>query len=236
MGSIKYLHEQKINEMIFIEDVKSSSNNRKAKFKCVCANVFIATISDIKRNQTKSCGCQYYRKKGIEIIKCACGCGNNLDYLDRKGRKKMFIHGHNKGHSIPHTKDSVIKMSLANIGKKIPKEVRLKMGSKKEKNSNWKGGVTSTNELIRKSYEYKEWRQEVFKRDNYTCISCLEKEKVSGKLEADHIMPFAYFPELRFNLDNGRTLCKDCHKKTDTYLVKARIKYGKKFKNHEQNV
>lgn len=92
-----------------------------------------------------------------------------------------------------------------------------------DKNPNWKGGVTKDAEKIRKSIEYKKWRTEVFKRDGYACTMCGESK--SGKLNADHIKPFAYFPELRFEIDNGRTLCIDCHKQTDTYLGKARWKY-----------
>lgn len=89
-----------------------------------------------------------------------------------------------------------------------------------EKNPNWKGGVTVINEKIRKSIEYKQWREAVYKRDNYTCQDCGDSQ--GGNLEADHIKPFAYYPELRFDIDNGKTLCKDCHKKTDTYLNKGR--------------
>lgn len=84
-----------------------------------------------------------------------------------------------------------------------------------EKNKNWKGGITPINRKIRTSLEYKLWRESVFKRDDYTCIWCGE---VGGRLHADHIKPFANFPELRFAIDNGRTLCVVCHKKTDSYL------------------
>jgi 5-methylcytosine-specific restriction endonuclease McrA len=88
-----------------------------------------------------------------------------------------------------------------------------------EKNNMWKGGITPINAAIRTSREYKLWRIAVFERDNYTCIWCGRKEVT---LHADHIKPFAYFPELRFAIDNGRTLCVPCHKTTDTYMGKAK--------------
>lgn len=84
-----------------------------------------------------------------------------------------------------------------------------------EKHWNWKGGTTPLHEQIRKSLEYKLWRQAVFERDNYTCVLCGDAK--GGNLEADHIKQFAFYPELRFAIDNGRTLCRDCHKNTDTY-------------------
>jgi 5-methylcytosine-specific restriction endonuclease McrA len=65
--------------------------------------------------------------------------------------------------------------------------------------------------LVRYSKEMKEWRTAVFKRDDYTCQMCGER---GAYLEADHIKPFAFFPELRFDLSNGRTLCRECHDKT----------------------
>ncbi len=80
-----------------------------------------------------------------------------------------------------------------------------------EANARWKGGVTSTNSQIRNSFEMKEWRKEVFERDDFTCQAC---GKHGGDMEADHVMPFAQFPELRFDVLNGRTLCPPCHRAT----------------------
>ena len=76
------------------------------------------------------------------------------------------------------------------------------------------GGASTDNEKQRKSAAYKLWRTAVFERDDYTCQSCGQH---GGYLNADHIKPFALYPELRLDLDNGRTLCVDCHKATDTY-------------------
>ncbi len=70
--------------------------------------------------------------------------------------------------------------------------------------------------LARYCIEAKEWRKQVFERDNYTCQKCGLRSGNGKKvvLNADHIKPFAYFPELRYELSNGRTLCVECHNKT----------------------
>jgi len=74
---------------------------------------------------------------------------------------------------------------------------------------NWRGGITPINLIIRNSFEYKQWREAVFVRDNWTC----QKTKVKGgKLHPHHIKNFADYPKLRFAIDNGITLSKKSHK------------------------
>lgn len=81
-----------------------------------------------------------------------------------------------------------------------------------------KHAVTPLIERLRKTAEYILWRKSVFERDNFTCVFCLQR---GGILNADHIKPFAHYPELRFAIDNGRTLCQTCHRKTDTFGWKS---------------
>lgn len=57
-------------------------------------------------------------------------------------------------------------------------------------------------------YRYKKWRSDVLKRDNYTCQSCGLR---GGKLTAHHIKAWAEYPDSRYDVDNGLTLCCPCH-------------------------
>ena len=87
----------------------------------------------------------------------------------------------------------------------------------------WKGGLVDKNRRERNSWKTKYWREQVFKRDNYTCVQCGSRNG-NGKaitLNADHIKSWSKYPKLRFDINNGRTLCLDCHIKTDNFAYKA---------------
>lgn len=73
---------------------------------------------------------------------------------------------------------------------------------------NWKGGITPEIKALRKSDEYKQWRTAVYERDNYTCQCC---GKHGGSLRAHHIHSFSSHKHLRFDINNGITLCDACH-------------------------
>lgn len=77
---------------------------------------------------------------------------------------------------------------------------------KGEKNTNWKGGITPQ-ELKDRTRFKATIQKQVLERDNYTCQLCGENKD----LQVDHIQPWAEYVELRFNIDNCRTLCKACH-------------------------
>lgn len=113
-----------------------------------------------------------------------------------------------------------------NKGKTWSQEIRDKIsksltgrstGRIGEKCNFWKGGKTSDYKQIKNSIKYKNWRRAVFERDNYTCQKCGAKNgKGVGKtiiLHPHHIKEFAKYPNLRFETNNGITLCIDCHKK-----------------------
>jgi hypothetical protein len=88
-----------------------------------------------------------------------------------------------------------------------------------DKNWNWKGGISKAYRMGYNSLEYRQWRRAVFERDGYRCQVC----GITGTyLTAHHIQSFAYFPELRFIIDNGVTLCEPCHALTDNYKGRAK--------------
>ena len=78
-----------------------------------------------------------------------------------------------------------------------------------EKNHRWKGGISIINHRLKESFEYKDWRTQVFRRDYWTCQICGYKGK---NVQADHKVPWSVCVERRFDKSNGLTLCKDCHK------------------------
>jgi 5-methylcytosine-specific restriction endonuclease McrA len=87
----------------------------------------------------------------------------------------------------------------------------------------WNKGHGSAEEVrkARASKEYRIWEKQVLKKYNYTCVECKSTEFVG----ADHIKSFTFFPELRYDLSNGRALCKFCHRKTHNWGYREVYKY-----------
>jgi len=128
---------------------------------------------------------------------------------------KTGVPGKNKGKVF--SKEWRENLSKAHMGHVHSEEHKRKIGEKSifrgATNPKWKGGITPKNKTIRHSIDYKLWRKSVFERDSYTCQVCRE---VGGYLEAHHIKSFAEHQELRFDISNGITLCKECHFLTDS--------------------
>jgi len=120
-----------------------------------------------------------------EKIECICGCGELISKYDIKGRKRYYAKNHCKGGWFKKNQTTG------------------------NKNVNWKGGISSKHSKIRHSVAYKDWRLEVYKKDRFSCQLCGNKKNIV----AHHIRSFIEYPEERYDIDNGATLCRSCHLK-----------------------
>jgi len=124
-------------------------------------------------------------------------------HLSEETKKKLSEKNKEKKLSFEHKK----KISESHKGKRHTLKTREKIS--KTKRSLRNNNITLEYLLIRKRLEYRLWREAVFARDNFTCQKCGQKNIY---LNAHHIKNYAQYPELRFAIDNGITLCKICHK------------------------
>lgn len=177
-------------------------------------------------------------KRWAETKYCSIKCrAENPEFRALQARKHEGQTAWNKG--IPQTEE--VKKKLSESLKVISKEKGFGqwMTGKKDslearrsksiaakrviaegRHNFYVDGRTPLNKALRSSYQYRLWREAVFKRDNWTCQGegC---GKRGCKLNADHIKSWRNFPELRFAIDNGQTLCVPCHEKTPNFKGKA---------------
>jgi hypothetical protein len=148
-------------------------------------------------------------------------CGSRYSSADRHDRylaSKRKCAGCSSLTSVKFCRKCVYKHKTHWLsGKKLPKWWKNRITNKfgaGNKHPGWKGGITPMNKRLRNSKRFKKWRELVFERDNFTCVECGAR---GVELHPDHIKPFSLFPELRFDVSNGRTLCVPCHKETPTW-------------------
>ncbi len=172
----------------------------------ICHKEFYVKLSRERRAKARFCSMKCF---GTKLNKTCLECKN--EYQVQRWEDKISKYCSRKCHFQAKTKQLGYW-----TGKKRPeikqwlKEFQFKGG---DKHQNWRGGISEINWGIRHSSQQQIWSKRIKERDNHKCVLCGSIEN----LQADHIKPFALFPELRLDLSNGRTLCAPCHKKTPTY-------------------
>lgn len=186
--------------------------------------------SEPTKHICKKCGIEFAAENSRKRMYCSIKCRNSGNRLGkkhseetkrkiRKARKRQVITEETKrkmseGHSNRvYTKEWRNNISRALKGKKHKPNQGFQKGSE---NPNWGGGVSPELVLQRKSQDNRIWRESVYARDDFTCQKC--GDDTGGNLNAHHIQNFIDYPELRFAVSNGITLCEKCH-----------IKFHKKF-------
>ena len=98
--------------------------------------------------------------------------------------------------------------------------------NRREKHPRWEGGDprTSEGQRLRNTREYREWRKSVLERDGHSCQHCNANEE----LHAHHIKSFIRYPDVRFDIDNGITLCCTCHEKVHGRELRSKLHMHRK--------
>lgn len=168
-------------------------------------------------------------------------CKSKLKYTIKFCSKKCYGISKKGVKQSPEHKDKIRKANIGvsrNLGYRHSEEAKIKIGLASKGNKYASGKKQSEETLQKRSLsmkkfydlkgrkeqkrykhsantkQYRDWRKSIFERDRYTCQMCLI---VGCYLEAHHIKSWAKFPELRYEIDNGMTVCRECHKLTDNY-------------------
>lgn len=192
------------------------------KWKCVCDCGVQRSIvaARIKNGTSKSCGClrqELSRKIKVNLVGQKFG---RLIVISKGSENARWICKCACG-SIVETRSTSLYSGATQSCGCIRRE--------KVSGSNsrfWKGGITQIIRGIKASHRYCAWVRSVKKRDNYVCQNC-GITNISQELHAHHILNFCDNIDKGFDVDNGITLCKSCHRKFHKM-------FGKRNTNEQQ--
>ena len=179
----------------------------------------------------------------MPIVKCV-NCGKDYEILPYRINKSRFCSrkcnteyrikhpeefgGFKEGHEPYGAKPWLGKEFSDDHKKRLSESLKGRLFSDEHKQNlrgdkhwNWKGGKTSINNRIRCRHrrELHEWKMKVLKRDDFTCQIC-KRNDIS--VFAHHKVPLSEDnPEKWFDVNNGLTVCRSCHKKLHKEIGEA---------------
>ena len=197
------------------ESMRGENNPHYDRIKCICdycGKEMEVSKSKYKRSNNHFCSnechggwksenCRGENSPHYNKVECSCDyCGKEIKIIKSQYDK------HNNHFCSNECKSKWHSESMR--GENHP--CYGKEGLKGENNPNYNPNLTPEEREQGRNIEgYKDWRKEVFERDNYTCQCCGKKGE---RLNAHHIFGYAEHKDLRTEVDNGITLCEDCHR------------------------
>lgn len=201
IGGSKYLVGKRFGKLTVTKQLeKRCFGNIVWECLCDCGSVTEVSTNALKKGNTKSCGCGKVKDltgqrfgmlvaikdvgvKNGRVWECLCDCGNYKN------------------------------VNTGSLGSGKTKSCGCLQYPSGTDHPNYNPNLTEEDRLRKRYYlgggSHKSWSKQVMERDNYTCQIC---NKHGGNLNAHHLNGWDAFPEQRFDLDNGETLCEDCHK------------------------
>ena len=219
VGRAKDIRGQKFGRLTVVDRVDNNKSGTNWLCECECGNKDFFISANLVSGDTKSCGClrqEEYRDKALSyvgvkfndltvvkptkeikgnkrqyLLRCVCGtfCYGDIANLNNGNKKSCGC---------------LLTGFITKMNKE--KDVRL------EKHPRWITGLTDKQRLDMYRMTNKDsinnWRNQVYQRDNHTCQLCNNR---GGTLNAHHLNAWNAYPDERFDIDNGITLCTDCH-------------------------
>lgn len=193
-------------------------SEEKLQVRCECGKEYEVTLVSFKNSKHKKCvDCvgkivrKQHQLSYKDVDKYLKDNGCKLLSKDYNNMHEDIIFIAKCGHEHKTSLDSFKRSKH----KKCPKCTNKCMSG--ENAYNWNGGYDNEKTKFRKTYEFKQFVKKVLKRDNYKCTICGYK---NGRLNVHHLDGYNWCEGKRTSIDNGVTLCKDCHEEFHT-------KYGR---------
>lgn len=198
---------------------KYEGNSKKLKYICICGDESFITFNSFHSGRRcKKCGIdkfssairlsydevkEYFGKQGCILLsetyknnssilayRCVCGNVSEITLSNFKNGSRC---------------KECLSKKLSELRKGI-----IFPSMRGENHPQWDFSKTQEErEVSRLLPEYKPWRKSVYERDIYTCQCCGDSK--GGNLNAHHLDSWDWCKELRFDINNGITLCNICH-------------------------
>lgn len=208
---------------------------KKYRNKCGYCGTYFRTAYKKSKYCSPECKPQSRRRR-IEVNCFICGDKKKITPSHKKSYKHFYCSDEcrNKGYSLLYSGENHVNYNSVDVfcgecgtpfkrwesqvsAAKVSycsmdcKSKAFRKRFSRENNPNWDSNKSERERIINRNIEgYAEWRVNTFKRDKFTCQCCGDSK--SGNLVAHHIKNYAEYPELRTDLSNSITLCRECHK------------------------